>query len=71
MSKTKNGDSPRKLWWWGYKHINGTYQVKRDFLDGGKAIEEAKSSDFIWAVTEPFKAIDRKNASRIIKEKLG
>lgn len=53
--------------WWGYKHINGSYQAKRyfDFLD----IEEAIESPFVDKWYGPFKALNRDDALKIVKEK--
>lgn len=54
--------------WWGYKHINGTYQVKRYF--GKRDLEEARESDFVDTVSDPFMAADRGDALEKIKERL-
>lgn len=57
-----------KLLWWGYKHTNGTYQVKRYFepLD----INEARQSPFCEKVTQPFEAESREDALKKIKKML-
>ena len=46
--------------WWGYRHINGTIQVKRYFDERG--FEEAKESDFVELIFPPFEARDRDEA---------
>lgn len=53
--------------WYGYKHISGTFQVKRyfDCLD----IQEAQESPFCDIVVGPFPAKDRDEALEIVKEK--
>jgi hypothetical protein len=58
----------QKLMWWGYKHISGTYQVKRYFekLD----IIEANESPFCEKVSGTFVASDRDDALNIIKKLL-
>ena len=57
----------KRFLWWGYKHISGTYQVKRYFepLD----IQEAQESDFCEYVSQPFYANDREDALNQIKLK--
>lgn len=46
--------------WWGYKHVNGSYQAKRYFdkID----ITDAISSSFVANVVGPFEAEDRAEA---------
>jgi hypothetical protein len=58
-----------KNWWWGYKHISGTYQAKRYFdkLD----IDEAKESDFVEQVVYPFLAKDREDALEYVRQQTG
>lgn len=55
--------------WWGYKHINGSFQAKR-FFDP-EDISEARSSDFVESVFGPFLANNREHALEIISETLG
>lgn len=55
--------------WWGYKHVNGSLQVKRYF--DLRDIEEARESSFVQYVTGPFDARDREHALQICKQKLG
>lgn len=54
--------------WWGYKHISGTYQVKRYFdkLD----IIEVQESPFVDICYGPFGANSREQALKIIMDKL-
>lgn len=55
-----------KMLWWGYRHVSGTYQVKRYFskLD----VEEAHQSDFCAEVVGPFEASGRDEALKIVKQ---
>ena len=54
--------------WWGYKHINGTLQIKRFFsqLD----IMEAEESPFVEEYSGPYPADNREEALQKLKEKL-
>lgn len=54
--------------WWGYKHTNGHYQVKRffDSLD----LSEAEESPFVISVTRPFEASNREEALEIAEDLL-
>ena len=52
--------------WWGYKHTSGTLQAKRYF--DKRDIEEANDSPFCDIVVGPFKAKDREEALKFIKE---
>lgn len=54
--------------WWGYKHTNGSIQVKRCF--SLRDIEEANSSPFVLETTEAFNAKDRDEAIKITRERL-
>lgn len=54
--------------WWGYKHVNGTLQVKRYF--GKQDINEAYESPFCDIVTGPFMAKDRDDAIEKLKERI-
>lgn len=49
--------------WWGYKHTNGTINVKRfwDYQD----IDEARESDFVVRVSAVFNARSREEALSI------
>jgi len=48
------------LWWWGYKHVNGSLQVKRYFdpLD----LKEAHQSPFVDIVAGPWECNGRDEA---------
>ncbi len=50
--------------WWGYRHINGSYQVKRWWADGltSRTITAAYASPFIELVCQPFVARGRQKA---------
>lgn len=54
--------------WWGYRHVNGTYQVKRYY--DRRDLEDARDSDFVDAVSEPFKAEGREDALQKVKSLL-
>ena len=49
-----------QLNWWGYKHANGEYQVKRYFDHAD--IREAMRSPFVVKTGGPFVAKDRSDA---------
>jgi hypothetical protein len=49
--------------WWGYKHIDGSIQVKRYFDE--RDVQDAMESDFVVSIVHPFDAIDRSEAHRI------
>lgn len=55
--------------WWGYLHDNGSVHVKR-FFDQ-RDLAEARESDFVEAVTGPFKANSREDAMVIASNNLG
>ena len=57
-----------KLMWWGYRHINGTLQVKRffDYQD----LNEARESDFVEIVSEIFEAENRQDALEKLAQRL-
>ena len=50
--------------WWGYKHVNGNYQVKPyfDYRD----IEDAYESPFVEKVFQRFPATNREEAFKFI-----
>lgn len=56
-------DNTNQIMWWGYRHINGTIQVKRFFSH--EDIREAKQSAFVSAVCGPFLAEGREHALRL------
>ena len=49
--------------WWGYRHTEGSLQVKRFFTN--EDLVEARSSPFVAAVTGVFQARDRAHALEI------
>ena len=57
--------SEEQFLWWGYKHQNGNYQVKRYFEP--QDIREAQESTFCTCVSQPFRADDREDALNKIK----
>lgn len=58
-----------ELEWWGYRHTNGSLQVKRYF--DRRDTEEAKESPFCDIVVGPFLAKDREDAIKELKKKIG
>ena len=54
--------------WFGYQLQNGSFQAKRYF--DSRDITEARESDFVFCVCEPFDAADRNDALKIIRERL-
>jgi hypothetical protein len=50
--------------WWGYRHINGSYQVKRWWGDSltSESMGEAYESPFVEFVCQPFEARGRQQA---------
>lgn len=52
--------------WWGYRHADGSIQVKRffDYED----INEARASDFVNKVYGVFEAIDREDAIKKLED---
>jgi hypothetical protein len=55
--------------WWGYRHSNRSYQVKRYF--GEIDIIEAKQSSFVEQVYGPFEAENREDALEKLKYHIG
>ena len=49
-----------EFYWWGYRHVNGSINVKRYFNRAD--IDEAYNSDFVMSVAEPFLADGRQDA---------
>lgn len=49
-----------KQLWWGYKHTNGSFQVKRFFSQSD--LDDAYESPFASRVFHPFYAKDRAEA---------
>jgi hypothetical protein len=54
--------------WWCYRHINGTFHLKRYFspLD----IQEGRESPFVDSVYGPFQCNKYEDAQNIMREKL-
>ena len=53
--------------WWGYKHTNGSLQVKRYF--DKRYIDEAGQSPFVARFHGPFEANNRAEALEILEER--
>ena len=60
----------RELQWWGYRHTNGTFHVKR-YLDDPGDLQEARESPFVDELTGPFLAANRESAMTHARERLG
>ena len=52
--------------WWGYKHTNGSYQVKLFFSQ--EDLEDAYESPFCELVMKPFPANGRDEATKIVTD---
>ncbi len=59
-----------KLEWYGYKHVDGGFFVKRFLGDMGD-IQEARQSNFVKRVTGPFNAKDKHEAMDILRARFG
>lgn len=57
--------SDKKQKWWGYRHVNGSLQAKRFFVE--LDIQEAEESEFCETVFQPFEAGNREEALAHIK----
>jgi len=57
-----------EIFWWAYKHTNGSIQVKR-FFDQ-RDISEARESQFVTTTAGPFPAKDRETAVAAAKLRL-
>jgi len=68
MGAPDDPGKPAPLLWWGYAHVNDTYNVKRYF--GPRDIEEARESDFVKSVSEPFEAVCRADAINKLMDRL-
>ena len=55
----------KKSLWWGYRHVNGSYQVRRYY--DLKGIQEADESEFTVYTKGPFAAGNREDALLILK----
>lgn len=54
-----------EIQWWGYKHVQGSYQTKPYF--GEQDIKEAEDSPFCETVVGPFKARGREHALTLVE----
>jgi hypothetical protein len=58
--------------WWGYRHANGTVQVKPWFGDHADYIEDCRDNIFVQRVVPPFPAPSREaafaHAERVLAE---
>ena len=59
-----------KLMWWGYRHSNGTDQLKRWFGDGKDYTDDCRNNPFVIRVIKPFEAESQERAMDILKERL-
>jgi len=58
------------LWFWGYKHSNGTIQVKRWFGDQDDFTKDCEGNEFVKGIVEPFTADNFDEAKDYITKKL-
>lgn len=56
------------LRWWGYRHTNGSVQVKRYF--DAQDIQEARESPYVAAVCPPFESTGREHALRYVDSRV-
>lgn len=54
--------------WWGYLHVEGTFQAKRYF--DKRDLDDAYESTFVKDVVPPFEADTREEAIEYIKNYL-
>ena len=55
--------------WYGYKHVNGSYQAKRYF--DRRDLTDCQESDFVDSYTQPFEAENREDALAEVEKRLG
>ena len=55
-----------KIMWWGYKHIDGTFKVKRYFDNAD--IREAEKSEFVKWTVDAFEANSKEDALKEIQK---
>ena len=60
-----------KIMWWGYLHSNKTLQLKRWFGDHKDYTDDCVDNPFVLRIVSPFEAPTRKEAKKILSEKLG
>ncbi len=60
-----DADNYFRTQWWGYRHTNGSLQVKRYFDD--RDIQEARESDFVVRTAGPFYANNREEALYVLQ----
>jgi len=59
------------LMWWGYRHANGSIQVKRWFGDHQDYTTDCEGNDFIAQVCPPCIAATREEAEGIVRRCVG
>lgn len=57
----------QEIEWWGYKHVNGTLQVKRYF--GPEDISEAEASPMVLDTAGPWAVQNREEALKRAKQR--
>lgn len=63
-------DPNKDLMWWGYKHANGSYQLKRWWGDHKDYQDDCEGNVFIAVVVPPFVAATRDEAFSILSDRL-
>ena len=62
-------ETNQDILWWGYRHTNGSIQVKRYWGDQ-RDLQEARESPFVKQVTSTFPAEGREDAIAKATERL-
>lgn len=59
-----------KIMWWGYRHQNGSLQLKRWFGDHKDYQDDCYGNPFVLQVVPPFEADTRDEAMKYLGDKL-
>lgn len=66
MTEFNDWRQQRVLRWWGYLLTDGSIHTRRYFDDPGD-IDEAKESDFVEHVVQPFGSCSKANAEKTVE----
>jgi len=58
------------LWWWGYKHKNGSAQLKRWFGDHEDYTGDCVDNPNVIQIVIPFESATREGALKILQSQL-
>jgi hypothetical protein len=56
--------------WWGYRHQNGSVQLKRWLGDKRDYTEDCEGNPFVGTIVVPFESGSRQEAIVILNQKL-